>query len=156
MNKTSSGGTTEVRKWELEKVESELLSAGYDATEGLLNFMQEKEFELWLTSDEYKKFNSLLIKTGTDFDDQYKLYQPMRTFFTIRSAVTDAQELYLREAIGKDLLKFFIEIVGADADLVEIIAYLKKALAFFSIRRCTEHFNVRFSDAGFTILNAGK
>jgi hypothetical protein len=153
ITKMNQGGTTELRKWEFEKIDSELLTTANDATEVLLNFLNEKQFDLWLTSDEYAKFTTLLIRTGTAFDDQYKLFQPNRTFFSIRSAVADAQELYLNEGIGEDLLEYLRDLDDPNDALKKAIGFLKKALAFFSIRRCTEHFNVRFSDNGFTVAS---
>lgn len=153
ITKMSQAGTTELRKWEYEKIDSELLTAAYDGTEVLLSFMLEKAFALWLASDEYAKFKELLIRTGTAFDDLYKLFQPNRTFFSIRSAVADAQELYLVEGIGEDLLEYLRDLASPTDALVKALGFLKKALAFFTIRRCTEHYNVRFSDSGFTVAS---
>jgi len=151
ITKIAAGGTAEIRKWEYEKIEGELLTAAYDATEVLLTFMNEKQFALWVASDQYKKFTALLIRTGAEFDEQYKLFQPNRTFYSIRSAVADAQELYLKEGTGDDLLTYLVDLASPDDDLTKAINNLKKALAFFTIKRCAEHFNVRFSDNGFTV-----
>lgn len=153
IQKVTQGGTTELRKWEYEKIDSELLTAAYDATEVLLNYLVEKQFALWLASAQYAQFAALLIRTGTDFDFNYKLFQPNRTFFSILSAVADAQELYLVEGIGRDLLKYIIALGVIPDALIIGVTFLKKSLAYFSIKMCCDLFNVRFSDNGFTLIS---
>lgn len=153
--KYNPNDTVPVAKWEYEKLEKTLLTIAYDGTEVLLRYLFEKKatFGLWTSSDEYTSFNSLLIKTGTDFNDQYTLYQPMRTFFNIRNVISDVQELYLKAALGEDLLTYIIAQEDPDDQLKPIIKKLKKALAFFAIKHCCQHYNVRFSHEGFTVLS---
>lgn len=143
-------------RWEYEKLEDSLKTIAADGTEVLFNYLLEKKPVLWTSSDAYKQFNKLLIKTGTEFSSYYTLNQPNRTFFFIRSKILDAQKLYLTPAIGKDLLKYLIELTAPSDNLNEnSIAPLKSALAFFAIKQSCGHYSVRFSDAGFTVLQAG-
>jgi len=152
--KMAGSNETEVRKWEFEEIKQALITTALDGTEVLLNYMYEKKFNLWVASDEYKKFTSLLIRTGTDFDDQYKLFQPMRTFFSIRSNMADAQKMYMREAIGKDLLAYLVGLEDPPGEsLAPAVNELKKALAYFTIKECCKHQHVRFSDQGFSIIS---
>jgi hypothetical protein len=147
--------TAAVAKWEFEKLQKALIHTAYDATEVLLNFLFEKatDFNLWTASSEYKDFKSLLIRTGTEFSRHYSLYQPMMTFFNIRNVVSDAQELYIKEAIGQSLLTYILDKAAPDPTLFGIIYNVKKALAFFTIKRCCEQYNVQFSMEGFTVLS---
>lgn len=153
--KFNPNNTVPVAKWEYEKLERTLLAIAYDATEVLLRFLFEKkaDFALWTASEEYTSFNALLIKTGTDFSDQYTLYQPMRSYFTIRNVVRDAQDLYLKEGLGEALLTHILGVAAPDAQLKPIVNKLKKALAFYSIKLCCQQYAVRFSHEGFTVLS---
>ncbi len=153
--KFNPNDTVPVAKWEYEKLERTLLNTAYDAMEVLLLFLFEKKasFALWTASAEYISFNSLLIKTGTDFSEHFALYQPMRTFFSVRKIVRNAQDMFLVQGVGVDLLAYIIGKVDPDTELTKIILKLKSALAFYTIKLCCEHYNVRFSHEGFTVLS---
>jgi hypothetical protein len=152
---TTPNSTLPISKWLFEKTQDTLMNVAFDATEVMLNFLFEKkaQFGEWTASNEYAEVNALLIKTGTEFSKQYTLYHPMRTFFSIRTVIADAQELYMKEALGEDLLAHLLTIDAPDAKLKPCINKLKKALAFFTIKRCCQHYNVRFSHEGFTVLS---
>jgi hypothetical protein len=50
---------------------------------------------------------ALLIRTGTDFKNQYRsLFQPMRTYYQLQTVVADVQEMYLQAGVGEDLLNY--------------------------------------------------
>lgn len=144
-----------IPRWKFLQMQSAILNIAYDATETLLNYLFETAPALWTASDEYATINSLLIKTGTDFSLQYSLYQPMRTFFSIRSVIADQQELYIKESIGNDLLTHILEEAAPDDTLIAITKKLKKALAFYTVKRCCQMFTVRFSMEGMTVLSQG-
>lgn len=145
----------EVRLWEYNKLEAALQNIAADALEVLLAQLFEKKPADWTASDQFKQFNKFLIKTGTEFSSFYTLYQPSRTFYSIRSRILDAQKLYLTGAIGEDLLKYLVEKTAPSEEMKKGIDPLKSALTFFTIKQCCRHDAVRQSDAGFTILTSG-
>jgi len=149
--------TVPVAKWEYEKLQATLINTAMDATEVLLTFLfnNTADFALWTASMEYKSVNSLLIKTGTEFNNLYSLFQPMTTYFNIRNVVATAQEQYLQDAIGKKLLNYILQKQAPDDTLAGIITKLKKALAFFTIAKCCRQYSVRFSLEGFTVMSDG-
>lgn len=154
IKKFQAKDTTEVRKWEYEKLEAALTATAADGTETLLQYLFEKKPQLWLDSDVYKSINQLLIKTGAEFSGYYRLFQPARTFFAIRTQLKDVQQLYINEGIGSDLLKHLMELVDPSLQLKNYISYIKSALCYLTIKECCAQFSVQFSDAGFTVLNA--
>jgi hypothetical protein len=149
--------TQGVARWEFEKLQANLLNTALDATEVLLNFLfnNKGDFALWTASNEYKSFNSLLIKSGTEFNGFYTLYQPLTTYYSIRNAVSIAQKQYIEEGLGKSLFKYILEKQAPDDTLTDIIEKLKQALAYFTITKCCKQYNVRFSLEGFTVLSDG-
>jgi hypothetical protein len=151
--KITPHGTENLFKWEFKELKDTLTETAFDATEVLLNYLFEKKPALWTESDAYKKINALLIKTGTEFNDQYDLYQPMRTYFSIRSVIADVQERYIKAGIGKELLKYLMELESPEEEEKECIDFIKKSLAFFSIKHAAKRYPIRISDQGFTILS---
>lgn len=141
--------------WEYKELKKYLCDRALDGTEVLLKYMWRKKADLplWTASDSYKQFEGLLIRTGTDFDNIYKLYQPMRTFFAISRMVKDCQKIYLGTGIGDDLLSHLVKLTEPTEKEKVIIEQLKLALAYFSIHRSGKHYTVRFSDSGFTVVN---
>ncbi len=141
--------------WEYKAIKEFLIDKSTDGTEVLLNYLWKKkaDFALWTASDQYKDFQGFLIRTGTDFNNHYKLHQPMRTFYALKGVINDVQYEYLLPALGKELLKYFVDETGVTAEEKVIAWTLKKALSFFTIKRAGEHYNVQFGASGFTIVS---
>jgi hypothetical protein len=141
--------------WEYRELKTYLQDRAFDGTEILLKFLWKKKasFPIWTGSNEYAKFQGMLIRTGTDFNEQYGLYQPMRTFVALRAVVADAQDFYLLSGLGEDLLNYFLQIEDPGKEEKAIIKQLKKALANFTIKHAGDKYAVRFSENGFTIVN---
>jgi hypothetical protein len=123
----------------------------------LLRFLWENktDYPAWTSSDEYASFNSLIIKTGTDFDAHYKLWQPLRTYYSLKILIDEVQEDFLKPAIGDDLLAYFIAAENLDEDEKKLLKLLKKAAAYKTIKKAAEHYSVRFDSSGFSVLSQG-
>jgi hypothetical protein len=143
--------------WEYKEFKSGLTDIYYDSIEVLLNWLYDNKanFSLWTNNDAYKKFTGLLIKNGTEFNELYRLYQPMRSYWMLRNVLFDVQDNYHRIGLGDALLKYFLDLTSPAEKEKLILAALKKAMAFFTIYRACLQYAVRFSDAGFTIVNGG-
>lgn len=143
--------------WEYKEFKSGLTDVYYDSLEVLLNWLYDNKgnFEAWTDNDAYAKFNGLLIKNGTEFNELYRLYQPMRNYWMLRHVLFDVQDNYLKIGLGGDLLQYFLDLTAPETKEKEILAALKKAMAFFTVYRACMHYAVRFSDAGFTIIGGG-
>jgi len=132
-------------------------SKAWEAVEVMLRFLFEHKSDhaAWTSSDEYISFNSLLIKTGTDFDNHYKLFQPFRTYYSLKVLMDEVQEDFLAPAIGEDLLEYFINSEDLDDDEKKLLKLLKKAATYMVIKKACEHYSVRFDSNGFTIIASG-
>lgn len=150
----AQGGTERVYAWQLQELKNTLLKAAHEGLEILLNYLFEEKalYPEWTGSEQYTKINSLLIKSGTDLNDNYTIFQPQRNFFIMKSLMTDVQLLYIQEDIGQDLLEYLRDVADPSADEKICIAYLKKALTFYTVAKACKNFSVQFSDGGFTIL----
>jgi hypothetical protein len=151
---TESNNMPRVFNWQYNELKNTLQSKAWDAVEVMLRFLFENktDYPAWTSSDEYTSINGLLIKTGTDFDAHYKLYQPMRSFYSLKVLLDEVQEDFLKPAIGKDLLAYFVEADQLDDDEKKFLKLLKKAMAYLTIRKACQHYSVRFDGNGFTIV----
>lgn len=152
---TSTDNLPKAVGWEFKELKSFLRDRTVDATEVLLNYLWRNKGALnnWTSSNEYKSFSGLLIKSGTDFSDQYKLHQPMRNFYALKNLMRDQQDSYIVSGIGSALTKYFIDKAAPSETEKEILQQLKKALAYFTIKHTVDHYAVTYSDAGFTIVS---
>lgn len=155
-NGIRSANTSDMQRifgWEFREFKQGLTALYHDTIDNLLRWLYDNAnaFPLYEESDEYKAYQALLIKNGADFHAQYRLHQPMRTFWQLRPLLQEAQNTFIRMAIGKDLLAHLLFLESPSEDIQEIQAALRKALAYYTIYRACRVYTVRFGDTGFTI-----
>jgi len=155
LRSTESANMPRVVGWQYKELKNSLQSKLFDAIEALLKFLFEKKdsFNLWTDCDEYKSLNGLLIKTGQDFDAHYKLFQPLRTFYSLKNLIDEVQTDLIKPAIGEELLQWLMDIIAPDDDQKNIIKLLKKSIAYMTIKKACQHYSVRFDSNGFTVLS---
>lgn len=152
--KIKQGGAEPIRGWEAMESKRSLLNKAYDGIEVLLNYLFEKKelFPEWVNSEQYARIAKLLLRTGSEFNDNYTLFQPQRTFFILKSVMADVQERFLEESIGKSLLAYLRDLDEPEDEEAEALRLLKKSLAFYSVMKACRHFSVAFTENGFTII----
>jgi hypothetical protein len=139
--------------WEYKDLKTALQNAAIDGIETLIQALVDSNNALWTGSAEYTAFKSLLINTGTEFNTIIALHQPLRTFWAIRTVVADAQENYLRNSIGPDLLEYLRDVAAPSDEETYIIKLLKKALANYTIKHACEQYSAQFDVNGFTVVS---
>lgn len=152
--KITQGGTEPIRAWEIAELKNTLANLATDGLDQLLAYLfaNKNDFTAWTASDNYSKLKTLLIKTGSEMNDYYTLYQPQRTFFIMRNVMNDVQLLYLQNTIGKELLEYLVNKETPSVKEKYCIEFLKKSLAYYSVFKACKNFSVSFTDNGFTIL----
>jgi hypothetical protein len=144
--------------WEFKAFQSALQDATADAVDILLQslWLNKTDLPAWTGDDAYTQFNSLLIRTGIQFSDFHPLFHPQRTFYTIKSLVKQAQDQMITASLGEDLVQWFLDNYDAlDDTAKKILKSLQSSLAFYSVKRTCEHYSVRISDAGFSVVGMG-
>jgi hypothetical protein len=140
-------------QWEYKELQNGLLEAAIDGVEVLLSVLVAQAPLLWTSSTEYNEFKKLLIKTGLEFDAIEKLQQPLRTYWMIKTVVQDAQQNYISNAIGPDLLEYLRDKVMPTDEEKSILKLLKKALANYTIKHAIVKYSGRFDTNGFTVVS---
>jgi hypothetical protein len=143
--------------WEFKEFKSALQDAAADSVDLLLQalWLNKAGLPAWTACNAFKQFNALLIKTAAAFDQCHRLFQPQRTFYAIKSVIQDCQEQMILQTIGDGLVTYFLQTSDLDDKETKCLGYLQKSLAFYSIKRACEHYAVRMSDNGFTVVSSG-
>lgn len=139
--------------WEYKRLEVYLQERALAGKEALLQELWVQKPALWTASDAYRQYQRLLIRGGVEFGCFYYLHHPARNYQAMSALMADAQERYLEEQLGLQLLQYFLHQEVAVATETEALRLLKKALAFYTVMLSCQHLQVRMSDGGFTVIS---
>jgi hypothetical protein len=129
-----------------------------NATETLISFLEtnKADYSDWTTSDAFKQYRSLFIKTGNEFQSLYPSATPYRNYMAMRFKMFDIEEQLIRDAITGDLYDYLKE-KDADATYTftdseqKFSLRLKKAIAYLTVAYAVPHINVRIDSNGVTV-----
>lgn len=135
------------------------LREGEACTESLMSFLEENisKYPEWANSAAFKKFKSLFIKTGSEFDDLYTSQTPYRNYYAVRTKMFDVEENNIRDLLG-DVM--FEELKSIDADTsksfsaqqLRLMVMIKKTIAYLTIAFAIPTLNVRIDAAGLSVM----
>lgn len=161
IRRATTGDMPAAFRWEVEQLKNTLADYAADGVENLITYLfaHADDFAAWTNSDEYKEINGYLIRTATDFNKQYRLVQPQRTFWLLKTIMADVEENYVIGDLGRDLLAWVKEqeeiLVDTGSGEADVLKMLKKAVAFLTVKHACERLPVRFDQYGFTIITQG-
>jgi hypothetical protein len=150
----TSDGTPAAFAWEYREVTKALANKAMSGMEVLLTYLEKNvsKWPKWQNSPTRKDRNSLLIRSGTEFNSNYPLFQKMRTYYSLRSIITEVQDNYIIPSIGATFFNSLLTNNIVDEHINEVIRLLKKSICHYSIKHAVEQRTVDVTDQGFTIL----
>lgn len=141
-------------RWEYEAVKEALEDIGTYALEDMLEYLHRNAAEMdnWKLPEDYK----LTFTTGKEFFKFYPLYQPYRTFLSMRPVMRTVEDQYIKESIGEAFFVELRDIVIADNDANKkeknkAVELLKKCVANLTISLSIELLPVKIGPKGFTV-----
>lgn len=157
VRRASTNNLPSAYKWEFQSLKDALLDTAQEGMEILLSFLFENkaQFSPWTDDNAYKQYEGLFIRSGAEFSELYRLFQPLRTFASLRPILDDVKENYMIPAIGEEAVRYLLQYSGGESAVQRILRNLKKAAAHFTIKHACEQFSVQFSERGFTVLSSG-
>lgn len=136
-------------RWEFEQLSDALADKGCYALEALLDHLYANAADYaWTQPDDYK----LIFTTGKDFNIFYPLFQPYRTFQSMRPVVRKVEDEHIRASIGDDFFEELRDATAPTDEETKAIKIIKKAVAFLTIANSVEMLPVKMSSYGFTVL----
>jgi hypothetical protein len=138
------------------------LRNGETATELLYEFLEtnKADYSEWTSSDAFKSYRSLFIKSGKEFNELFPSHSPYRNYYAMRSKMQDVEEQNIRAAIGDATFnalktKDRATTPGFTDKETELIFKLKKAIANFTVSFAIPFLAVRIDANGITVNNSG-
>lgn len=135
------------------------LQEAEDATELLIAFLEAdiENYPEWENSDNFKKYRSLFIKTGGEFDEYFKTHSPRRNYYTMRNKMQEVEIITIKKLLGPELYKSLKE---KDAEPnptfseeeLELLPYLKRITAYLTVSLALPLLNVRMAENGISVL----
>jgi hypothetical protein len=136
-------------RWEYEQLEAALINKGCMALEDLLTYLYEEKPEdvSWLPPISFPK----VIKSGKEFNDFFAIYQPYRTFESLRAIVKSVESTIIEAEIGEAFFNSLIANATPSADEKKAIRLIKEAVVNRTIQMACDKLPVRISSEGFTV-----
>jgi len=156
VRKFDSDNMPSAHRWHVDQLRDRLLSIALQGIESLYGFLEANaaSFPLWTASDGYKRRNRFLIKSAMDFNDQYNVYHPFRTYNAILPIMGDVEAMYVNQTIGQTFFEALKANASPSAAEKVVIADLKKAIAQLCMHHAIEKLPVKITDKGITMYNS--
>ncbi len=145
-------------RWQVNQLRDTLLSRALQGIESLYGFLEANavNFSLWTASDAYARRRRFLIRSAMDFNDQYNVYHPFRTYNAILPIMGDVEEMYINTPIGKDFFASLKTDASPTPEELAVIADLKKAIAHLCMHHAIEKLPMKITDRGITMYQASE
>lgn len=149
VGQTSTDNFTPAPRWAFLQLREMLFDKGADGLEELLILLNEDKPEgvTWAIPD---TFNTV-IKTGKEFTTFYPIYQPYRTFESLRPVVKLVTDETIIPAIGEPFLTALLAKASPSADEKAAMLLIKKCVAQLTIAKAAAMLPVRISAEGWTV-----
>lgn len=135
-------------RWEYEEIKAGLEEDGCWGLEYLLAFLfANASTYSWEPASEY----DLIFKHAQEFQKYYPLYQPYRTFQSLRPVIKQIIDQYIISEIGQAFYEELIAEASPSAEQAAAIELIKQAVANLTVMRAVAVLSVKFGADGFTV-----
>ncbi len=159
VRRTTSDNTPAAYRWEYEEARGYLEEQAYAWLEAVLTFLDENrdDYAEWDTDTTVQAYrNRLLMKSGKDLSEYYRLHQPYRSFYYLAPVVLDVERMYLEPMIGKAFLQTFrdkeVTTPFTDEEL-QAFSLMKSAVAQLTIYEASKKLPCTVTASGFMVRN---
>ncbi|KAA6330242.1 hypothetical protein EZS27_021037 [termite gut metagenome] len=104
-------------QWQLDRDDEIQLEGYYKAVDALIRFLNESDIQQWKETNTYRELQTLLIRSGSEFDTYFPIVKSERTFLLLVPFIREVQMLHVKRSYGAgwDELLTFAEGVNSDA-----------------------------------------
>ena len=148
-------------KYQVKELQKTYLERGFQHLEEMINLLEDNTDTLtdWTSSDEFRTYRSLFIRSGKDFEQYYSTIRyPRRLYTLLRSSMYNVQELQIAPSISQpiyDGIKTYL--IQPDTPLPDeysqLFTYLKYAIAHFTIGRGIATLMATMDENGVHVLS---
>lgn len=148
-------------QYQVTNLREALRSESEKAVEFLLAFLEEKKADhpVWSSTPEFRRYRSLFIKTGSQFNELYNTASPYRNYFAMRSTMENVEQQVIKKLIGDALFKALKDKDQLNdpvwSEYEQTLLYrLKKCIANLTIASATSSLAVRIDEYGLSVTSA--
>lgn len=155
VRRTTTDNMPAAYRWEYDGVKDALAEKAATGMESLLQFLDtnKDQFSNWTSSTQFTKRSRMLVKSGLEFSDYYKIHQPYRTYESLLPIMDDVERLYFFPTIGEAFYRELIAKPSPTDNEKEVIELLKKSITHFAIHHGFEKLTVRMTQDGPTVYD---
>lgn len=162
MMRTETNNQKSAFKYQTEAYQKAQLDMGFELLEELIDYMDSHagDYSTWTSTDEYKFYKSLFIKTGAQLQLHCSsIRYPRRLFLLLRSTMLTVQQTIIKEAITADIFDALIAKNQSTTpnftdEEKELLDKLKPAIANFTIARGLPTLLSTLDENGLHVLNS--
>jgi hypothetical protein len=136
-------------RWAFYELRESLADKGCYALENLLQYLFDNKAHYdWALPGDFK----LIILTGKEFYNFFPVYQPHRTFLSLRPIIKQVEDQYIRTSIGDTFFEELRDKASPSPEENKAIALIKVAVANLAVKTACEILPVKISANGFTVV----
>ena len=145
-------------QWRVDNLEEMCLREGYNALEQVLEYLwsvNEGTFTDWDASDEKLNHRAFIFLTSKDFSKYYNIENSYEFFCTIKPAIEEVQNQYLKPILGDDFYDQLMDQISSDtvsANNLLIWTMAKRAVAPLAIYESVASLGIKLDRWGITTL----
>lgn len=120
----------------LKELQRSFKSAGHEALDQLLEFMETKKskFEPWTADASYTNYKSLLVNSTSIFNKYFNIFNGYQTFFALVPTIRTVENQFISGPIGATLLKALKD-AQTDEKRIQVKEYLQQSIVCFCIAK---------------------
>lgn len=99
----TSDGTDKIPwEWQLDRDDAIHMEEYYQAVEQLIDYLNQTELKEWMESEPKKLADTLLIRSGREFDKYFPIQSSERMYLLLVGFIREVQIRYIRPAYGAE------------------------------------------------------
>jgi len=99
----TSDGTDKIPwEWQLDRDDAIHMEEYYQAVEQLIDYLNKTELKEWMESEQKKLADTLLIRSGREFDKYFPIQSSERLYLLMVGFIREVQMRFIRPAYGMD------------------------------------------------------
>ena len=127
------------------KDEENILRLAYEATDALVESLEQFKFTFWISSHKYRLRNKCLIRTKEQFDEYYNIGSH-RLFVTLLPIMREVQQAQIAPVLGDKVLGLILNGSGKENELFGDTA--ARAVVLFTMQKAVERLPVEVIPEG--------
>ncbi len=126
------------------KDEQNILNLAYEATDALIETLENGDFDFWKESEAKQRTHALLIRSKSEFDRYYHIGSH-RLYFTLVPLIREVQTMEIAPIVGAKRME---AIQDGDPELRELLEQCRRPLALLTIQKAVERLPIEVIPEG--------